>query len=161
MLPATRQRWRLKVDRVSIERMCAGKEFRVEGADTEKGPRGKVTSNTGWSGREICIGRTQGSGWKIVRNGFRQVERLRGMTCFPDNIFLSLFEFSTHRGTGCHPLQLFYPDPRVSVRAYCFPVRAIVVRSRLPASLVLAENIHMFRKLLKHVDSSYAMFGMA
>jgi len=24
------------VDRVSIERMCAGKEFRVEGADTEK-----------------------------------------------------------------------------------------------------------------------------
>jgi len=29
-------RWRLKVDRVSIERMCAGKKFQVEGADTEK-----------------------------------------------------------------------------------------------------------------------------
>ena len=29
-------RWRLKVDRVSIDRMCAGKEFQVEGADTEK-----------------------------------------------------------------------------------------------------------------------------
>ena len=29
-------RWRLKVDRVSIERMCAGREFQVEGADTEK-----------------------------------------------------------------------------------------------------------------------------
>jgi len=25
--------WRLKVDRVSIERMCAGKEFQVEGAE--------------------------------------------------------------------------------------------------------------------------------
>jgi len=29
-------RWRLKVDRVSIERMCAGRQFEVEGADTEK-----------------------------------------------------------------------------------------------------------------------------
>jgi len=29
-------RWRLKVDKVSIERMCAGREFQVEGADTEK-----------------------------------------------------------------------------------------------------------------------------
>jgi len=29
-------RWRSKVDRVSIERMCAGKEFQVEGTDTEK-----------------------------------------------------------------------------------------------------------------------------
>ena len=38
--------WRLKVDRISIERMCAGKEFQVEGADTEK-VRGKVASNTG------------------------------------------------------------------------------------------------------------------
>jgi len=28
-------RWRLKVDRVSIERMCAGREFQVEGAVTE------------------------------------------------------------------------------------------------------------------------------
>ena len=67
------------MDRVSIERMCAGKEFQVEG----KGPRGKVASNTGWSGKEICIGRTQGSGWKIVRDEFRQVERLRGIKRFP------------------------------------------------------------------------------
>jgi len=29
-------RWRLKVNRVSTERMCAGKELQVEGADTEK-----------------------------------------------------------------------------------------------------------------------------
>jgi len=43
--------------------MYAGREFQVEGAD----PRGKVASDTGWSGKEICIGRTQGSGWKIVR----------------------------------------------------------------------------------------------
>jgi len=28
-------RWRLKVDRISIKRMCAGKEFQIEGADTE------------------------------------------------------------------------------------------------------------------------------
>ena len=64
---------------MSIERMCAGREFQVEGADTEKGPRGKVASNTGWSSKEICIGRTQGSGWKIVRNEFTQVERLRSV----------------------------------------------------------------------------------
>ena len=44
----------------------------VEGADTEKA-REEVASNTGWSGKEICIGRTQASGWKIVRNEFRQV----------------------------------------------------------------------------------------
>jgi len=56
------------VDRVSIERMCAGKEFQVEGADTEKAPRGKVASNTGWSGKEICIGRTQGSGCTPLLN---------------------------------------------------------------------------------------------
>jgi len=75
------------VDRVSIERMCAGKEL----CRHRKGPRGKVASNTGWSGKEIRIGRTQGSGRKIVRNDFRQVvrndfrqvERLRGMKCFP------------------------------------------------------------------------------
>ena len=41
--------------------MCSGREFRVEGADTEKA-RGKVASNTGWFGTEICFGRTQGSG---------------------------------------------------------------------------------------------------
>ena len=29
-------RWRLKVDTVSIEQMCAGTEFQVEGADAEK-----------------------------------------------------------------------------------------------------------------------------
>ena len=40
------------MDRVSIERMFAGGEFQVEG-------------------KEICIGRTQGSGRKIVRNEFR------------------------------------------------------------------------------------------
>ena len=35
-------RWRLKVDRVSIERMCAGREFQVEGADTEKAREEKL-----------------------------------------------------------------------------------------------------------------------
>ena len=73
------------LDRVSIERMCADKKFRlVEGADTEKAQEEKLlASNTGWSGKEICIGRTQAYGRKIVRNEFKQVERLRGMKCFP------------------------------------------------------------------------------
>ena len=31
-----------KVDRVSIERMCAGREFQVEGADTEKAREEKL-----------------------------------------------------------------------------------------------------------------------
>jgi len=31
----------------------------------------------------ICIGRMQGSGRKILRNEFREVERLRGVKCFP------------------------------------------------------------------------------
>ena len=30
------------MDRVSIERMCAGKEFQVEGADTEKSREEKM-----------------------------------------------------------------------------------------------------------------------
>jgi len=32
---------------------------------------------------------------------------------------------------------------------------------RLPAAVVLTENIQMFKKLLNHVDCSYAMFGKA
>ena len=67
---------------MSIERICAGREFQVKRCRHRKGPRGKVASNTGWSGKEICIRRTQGSGRKVVRNEFREVERLRGMTCF-------------------------------------------------------------------------------
>ena len=35
-------RWRLKVDRVSIERMCAGREFQVEGAEAEKAREEKL-----------------------------------------------------------------------------------------------------------------------
>ena len=72
------------MDRVSIERMCAGNRVPISRwCRHRKGPRGKVASNIGWSSKEICIGRTQASGWKIVRNEFRQVERLRGMKCFP------------------------------------------------------------------------------
>ena len=63
------------MDRVSIERMCAGREFQVEGTNTEtqKKPakKSKVASNMEWSGK-ICIGRTQGSGRKIVRNESRE-----------------------------------------------------------------------------------------
>jgi len=39
--PAT-GKWWLKVDRVSIERMCAGREFQVEGTDTEKAGEEKL-----------------------------------------------------------------------------------------------------------------------
>ena len=35
-------RWRLKVDRVSKERTCAGKECQVEGADTKKAGEEKL-----------------------------------------------------------------------------------------------------------------------
>jgi len=52
-----------------------------ERADAEKAREEKLLVLP--AGKEICIGRTQGSGWKIVRNEFRQVERLRGMKCFP------------------------------------------------------------------------------
>ena len=34
-----------------------------------------------------------------------------------------------------------------------------VLWNRLPASIVLAENIHLFKKPLRQVYFSYAMFG--
>jgi len=70
-------------------------------------------------------------------------------------------EFSAHRGTLGHPLKLFYPDPRVSVRAHCVHIRGISLWNRLATSIVNAENIQMIKKLLKRVDFSYAMFGKA
>jgi len=48
----------------------------------------------------------------------------------------------------------------VNVRAHCFPLRVISLWNRLRASVVSAENIHIFKKLLKYVDFSYAMFEM-
>jgi len=39
-----------------------------------KGPRGKVASNTGWSGKEICIGTTQCSSVIFVRSELEAVE---------------------------------------------------------------------------------------
>ena len=42
---------------MSIKRMCAGREFQVEGADTEETGGGKVASKAGWSGMEIWIGK--------------------------------------------------------------------------------------------------------
>jgi len=61
--------------------------------------------------------------------------------------------------TRGHPLKLLYPDPRVSVRAHCFRIRVDMLWNRLPASIVLAENIHLFKKLLRQVNFSYAMLG--
>jgi len=34
-----------------------------------------------------------------------------------------------------------------------------VAHNRLPASIVSAENIHLFKKLLRQVDFSYAVLG--
>jgi len=55
-----------------------GKEFQVEGADTEKAREEKLLVLPGGLVRRFVLE----SGWKIVRNEFRQVERLRGMKCF-------------------------------------------------------------------------------
>jgi len=49
-------RWRLKVDRVSIERMCAGMEFQVEGADTEKAREEKLLVIPGGLVRKFVLG---------------------------------------------------------------------------------------------------------
>jgi len=46
-----------------------------------------------------------------------------------------------------------------AVYAHCFPVRVILLWDRLPASIVLAGNIQLFKKLLRQVDFSYAMLG--
>jgi len=35
-------RWRLKLDGVSIERMCAGEDFQIKGADAEKAREEKL-----------------------------------------------------------------------------------------------------------------------
>jgi len=55
--------------------------------------------------------------------------------------------------TRGHPLKLFYSDPRVNARAHCFPIGVISLWNRLPASLMSAENIHVFKKLLRHVGT--------
>jgi len=57
----------------------------VQTADTEKAREEKLLVIPGGLVRRFCIGRTQGSGWKVVRDEFRQVERLKGMTCFAGN----------------------------------------------------------------------------
>jgi len=44
------------VDRVSIKRMCAGKEFQVQGTDTEKAREKKIAMLVV---TEICVGRAQ------------------------------------------------------------------------------------------------------
>ena len=55
--------------------------------------------------------------------------------------------------------QVYWGLPRVSVRAHCFPIQVILLWNRLPASIVLAGNIQLFKKLLRQVDFSYAMLG--
>ena len=87
---------------------------------TQKDPRGKVAS---WTGKEMCIGRTQGSGWKTMRNEFRQVERLRGMQCFPggETQFVgnnsSRFPFRSQSQTNKQGSRRYRTPPTVR----CFP----------------------------------------
>ena len=70
------------MDRVSIVcRMSAGREFQVEGADTEKAKEETLLVIPGGLVRRSVL--QKGSGRKRVRNEFREVERLRGMKCFP------------------------------------------------------------------------------
>jgi len=45
----------LKVDRMSIERMCAGREFQVEGADTEKAREEKLLAIPGGLVRRFVL----------------------------------------------------------------------------------------------------------
>jgi len=45
----------LKVDRMSIERMCAGREFQVEGADTEKAREEKLLAILGGLVRRFVL----------------------------------------------------------------------------------------------------------
>ena len=66
------------MDRVSTERMCAGKEFQVEGADTEKVREERLLVIPAGLVRRFVLEER-----KIVRNEFGQVERLRGIKCFP------------------------------------------------------------------------------
>ena len=50
-----------------------------------------------------------------------------------------------------HFFSFVSPDPRVSVRGHCFPIRVILLWNRLPASVILAESIQLFKKLLRQV----------
>ena len=70
------------MDRLSIERMCASKEFQVEGADTEKAREEKLLVIPGGLVRRFVLEERKDLDGR-VRNEFRQVERLRGMKCFP------------------------------------------------------------------------------
>ena len=67
--------------------MCADKEFQlIEGADTEKAREETLLVSlipAGLVRRFVLEERKHLHGRKIVRNEFRQVERLRGMKCFP------------------------------------------------------------------------------
>ena len=66
---------------MSIERMCAGKEFQVEGADTEKARGEKLLVIPAGLVRRLYTKNVRI--WtEDVRNEFREVERLRGMKCF-------------------------------------------------------------------------------
>jgi len=62
--------------------MRASKEFQVEGADTEKAREEKLLVIPGGLVRRFVLEERKDLDGR-VRNEFRQVERLRGMKCFP------------------------------------------------------------------------------
>ena len=67
---------------MSIERMCAGKEFEVEGADTEKARGEKLLVIPAGLGKGDLYWKNVRIWTEDVRNEFREVERLRGRKCF-------------------------------------------------------------------------------
>jgi len=50
--------------------MCMGRQFQIDGAETEKADEQKVASNTGRSGQKICNGGTQGPGQNTHTRAF-------------------------------------------------------------------------------------------
>jgi len=56
--------------------------------------------------------------------------------------FNSLFKSVANSG---HPLKLLLPESRVNARAHAFPVRVITVWNRLPADVVLASSLSLFK----------------
>jgi len=44
-------------------------------------------------------------------------------------------------------------------RAHAFPVRIVSLWNRLPANIVLPDNLKQFKMTIKNIDFSYALIG--
>jgi len=59
--------------------------------------------------------------------------------------FSSLFKSVANSNTRGHPLKLLLPESRVNACAHAFPVRVITLWNRLPADVVLASSLSLFK----------------